>query len=76
MKSIPVTIVHSFYWLNRGALHHDANDEIIGNGWLGLNTGEDVACGHHGEKVAFYTDDLVSMYQVCQDCGQSLAEEF
>lgn len=73
MKSIPVIYTETIDWLNRGLMHHPANDEF-GDVWLGADLSQEVLCHHHGELVSYYTDDLVSMYSVCQDCGERVAE--
>lgn len=71
MASIPVTIVHTFDWLNAGLLAHKQNGDR--REWLGLDLDQEIACGHHSQ-TSYYTDDLVAMYGICDDCGERVPE--
>jgi hypothetical protein len=71
MVSIPVTIVHTFDWLNAGLLAHPQNGDK--HEWLGLDLGQETACRHH-DKISYYTDDLAGMYGICNDCGDMVPE--
>lgn len=72
MTSIPVTIVHTYDWLNAGLLAHPQNGDR--REWLGLDLDQETACGHHN-RTAYYTGDLVGMYDICNDCGERVAEK-